>query len=211
MADVRAAYSKLAEVLAQCFPNECAHLKKLPKTQAIVDDWTVLLDNPAYKERDLELFHKPPLSNLGLSRLLKAGKLSIKSQTNIWSYADRVLEALQPVEIPDLDVGGIGGMDAMPDFSKLAKLFDNSDVKHEMADEIMDKLPLSIKEKFEQIPKETREEVKKNPMAAIAQLSALFTKAEMQQVFTIVVACVMGKVSNGDGGEMLKLMSGLAL
>jgi hypothetical protein len=99
---VRAAYSDLVSVLAKCFPSNCAHLKKLPKTQNIINDWQVLVDNPKIAARDVELFHSPPLSSLGLSRLYKEGKLTPKSQTNIWGFIDQVLEAMQPpVEVPN--------------------------------------------------------------------------------------------------------------
>jgi hypothetical protein len=99
---VRSAYSDLVGVLAKCFPSKCAHLKKLPKTQNIINDWQVLLNNPQVAERDVELFHSPPLSALGLSRLYKEGKLTPNSQANIWGYIDQVLEAMQPpVEVPN--------------------------------------------------------------------------------------------------------------
>ena len=99
---VRSAYSNLVSVLAKCFPANCAHLKKLPRTEHILRDWQVLVGNAKVAERDVELFHTPPLSGLGLSRLLKEGKLTPKSQVNIWGYVDLVLEAMQPppVEVP---------------------------------------------------------------------------------------------------------------
>jgi hypothetical protein len=98
---VRSAYSNLVGVLAKCFPSNCAHLKKLPKSENIVNDWQVLVNNPRVAQRDVELFHAPPLSSLGLSRLYKEGKLTPKSQVSIWGYVDLVLEALQP---PPVDV-----------------------------------------------------------------------------------------------------------
>ena len=99
---VRSAYSNLVTVLAKCFPSNCSHLKKLPKSESIVNDWQVLLNNPRVTQRDVELFHAPPLSSLGLSRLYKEGKLTPKSQASIWGYVDLVLEALQPqpVDVP---------------------------------------------------------------------------------------------------------------
>lgn len=99
---VRSAYSNLVSVLAKCFPANCAHLKKLPRTELILKDWQVLVNNPKVSARDVELFHTPPLSGLGLSRLLKDGKLTPKSQVNIWGYVDLVLEAMQPppIEVP---------------------------------------------------------------------------------------------------------------
>jgi hypothetical protein len=99
---VRSAYSNLVTVLAKCFPSNCSHLKKLPKSESIVKDWQVLLNNPRVAQRDMELFHAPPLSSLGLSRLYKEGKLTPKSQASIWGYVDLVLEALQPqpIDVP---------------------------------------------------------------------------------------------------------------
>lgn len=93
---VRSAYANLVSALAKSFPNNCAHLKKLPKTQNLIADWQVLVDNPRVSQRDISLFHEPPLSALGLSRLQKEGKLSAKSTTNIWGYIEQVLQALQP-------------------------------------------------------------------------------------------------------------------
>ena len=136
---VRSAYSDLVGVLAKCFPSKCAHLKKLPKTQNIISDWQVLLHNPKVAERDVELFHAPPLSSLGLSRLLKEGKLTPNSQANIWGYIEQVLEAMQPpVEVPnpqDLRLmqsimgGGAGGIN-LGNFADMIKgrLADNPDL-----------------------------------------------------------------------------------
>lgn len=93
---VRSAYANLVSALAKSFPNNCAHLKKLPKTQNLIADWQVLLNNRRVADRDVALFHEPPLSGLGLSRLQKEGKLSPKSTTHIWGYIDQVLESLQP-------------------------------------------------------------------------------------------------------------------
>jgi hypothetical protein len=107
---VRSAYSNLVGVLAKCFPSNCSHLKKLPKSENIVNDWQVLLHNPRVAQRDVELFHAPPLSSLGLSRLYKEGKLTPKSQTSIWGYVDLVLEALQP---PPVDVPSPADMQLM--------------------------------------------------------------------------------------------------
>jgi len=98
---VRSAYANLVSVMAKCFPNNCAHLKKLPKTQNLIADWQVLVGNRRVAERDVSLFHEPPLSSLGLSRLQKEGKLSPKSTTHIWGYIDQVLESMQPPkEVP---------------------------------------------------------------------------------------------------------------
>jgi hypothetical protein len=135
---VRSAYSELVGVLAKCFPSNCAHLKKLPKTQNIINDWQVLLNNPRIAARDVELFHSPPLSSLGLSRLYKEGKLTPKSQTNIWGFIDQVLEAMQPpVEVPDPHdlrmmqsiLGGAGGLN-LGNFANLIKgqLADNPEL-----------------------------------------------------------------------------------
>lgn len=107
---VRSAYSNLVGVLAKCFPSNCSHLKKLPKSENIVNDWQVLLNNPRVAQRDVELFHAPPLSSLGLSRLYKEGKLTPKSQASIWGYVDLVLEALQP---PPVDVPSPADMQLM--------------------------------------------------------------------------------------------------
>jgi hypothetical protein len=107
---VRSAYSNLVGVLAKCFPSNCSHLKKLPKSENIVNDWQVLLNNPRVAQRDVELFHSPPLSSLGLSRLYKEGKLTPKSQASIWGYVDLVLEALQP---PPVDVPSPADMQLM--------------------------------------------------------------------------------------------------
>jgi hypothetical protein len=120
---VRSAYANLVTALAQSFPNNCAHLKKLPKTQNIVTDWQVLLNNARVGDRDVALFHQPPLSALGLSRLHKEGKLTAKSTAHVWEYVDRVLEALQPpVEVPSpqqlMQLVGAQGRD--PNFQDLA-------------------------------------------------------------------------------------------
>lgn len=141
---VRSAYANLVTVLAKSFPNNCAHLKKLPRTQNIVSDWQVLLDNPRVAARDVALFHQPPLSALGLSRLQKEGKLTPKSTSHIWEYVDLVLDSLRPpVEVPSpyesqlmqlmsAQAGGdpklgnlltslLGGLQANPDVAQLLK------------------------------------------------------------------------------------------
>jgi hypothetical protein len=143
---VRSAYANLVTVLAKSFPNNCAHLKKLPRTQNIISDWQVLLNNPRVAARDVALFHQPPLSALGLSRLQKEGKLTPKSTSHIWEYVDLVLESLlPPVEVPSpyesqlmqlvsaqAQAGGdpklgnllttlLGGLQANPDVTQLLK------------------------------------------------------------------------------------------
>ena len=162
-------YQLLATALLDKYPVECGHLFKPPKSSKLRAQWGVLVNNQRVKDRDLELFKEAPLSMMGLGKLLSAGKLSETTRSYIWTYIDMIIETLTEKPVHDTDI-------APPPLPVSI----SSMAESPMAQQLITALPESVTKKLRDIPEEKRLQYQRDPLSAVADLLAMFTKEEIQ-------------------------------